>query len=250
MKQLLEDNEMSKAVKLDHEFDKDRFATLLERACGSRRKKDFADDAGLSRAYLIKHMNKNLASPPTPASLKKIADASQNGVMFADLLDAAGYNPDRFLEKREDQLTSGSDDFLFRARAVILFKIYKRGLVNKGISDSNNYAEDELQFSIDDPKIKYWKFTFLNEDMWCKTENEARLMILSFYEKMLSMPAESKMSFVTDSEEIFEQLMEIKVPAIAIYVSIMLLEKYTMKVLKEEYIESNVDDYDGVPSLL
>ena len=43
---------MSRAVPLDHAFDKVKFAELLKRAQGDRQQNTFADDIGMSKTYL------------------------------------------------------------------------------------------------------------------------------------------------------------------------------------------------------
>ena len=78
---------MSKAVKADHEFDIERYAGLLLKAKGERTQAKFAEEAGLSIAYISKHLNKRIDKAPIPSTLKKIAAVASNDVTYEELLD-------------------------------------------------------------------------------------------------------------------------------------------------------------------
>ena len=87
---------MSKAVNIDHEFNIEKYSKLLSQAQGGRTQTKFAKDCGLSVAYICKHLNKRINKPPIPSTLKKIAAVAANGITYEDLLDAAGYDGDKY----------------------------------------------------------------------------------------------------------------------------------------------------------
>ena len=56
---------MSRAVPLDHAFDKVKFAELLKRAQGDRQQNTFADDIGMSKTYLNSYLGAKNDKPLT-----------------------------------------------------------------------------------------------------------------------------------------------------------------------------------------
>ena len=62
---------MSRKVETDFEFDKDKFAKLLQKAKGELMLKSFAEKCDVSVGYMCKCFNAKLNHPLTPATLKK-----------------------------------------------------------------------------------------------------------------------------------------------------------------------------------
>ena len=83
---------MSRKVETDFEFDKDKFAKLLQKAKGELMLKSFAEKCDVSVGYMCKCFNAKLNHPLTPATLKKISIYSEEqGVSYRELLNACGY---------------------------------------------------------------------------------------------------------------------------------------------------------------
>lgn len=72
-------------------FDKIKFKELLEKARGNRTIQKYAEESGVSRAYISKYINLRLDNPPNPDVIKRLADAAYNGITYEDLMEAAGY---------------------------------------------------------------------------------------------------------------------------------------------------------------
>lgn len=92
---------MSRKVDLDHNFDKDKFSELLQRACKGRTQAEFALDCSISNSYLNRYINKKKDHPPIPSTLKKIAMNSYNNVKYSELLQAAGYEPNNYITEKD-----------------------------------------------------------------------------------------------------------------------------------------------------
>jgi hypothetical protein len=83
---------MSRHTPVDFEWNQEEYIKLLKIAQGDRQQKIFAEDAGISAAYMNKALSGKYKKPFMPALLRKIADASEGRVTYKDLLIAAGYD--------------------------------------------------------------------------------------------------------------------------------------------------------------
>lgn len=73
-------------------FNKEDFSKLLIRARGDRNNKQYAEDSGVSRAYISGYINKSIDNAPTPEIIKKLANNSDDSnISYEDLMKAAGY---------------------------------------------------------------------------------------------------------------------------------------------------------------
>ena len=86
---------MSRAVPLDHDFNKELFAELLKKAQGDRQQNTFAEDIGMSKTYLNAYLGGKKDKPLTPSTIRRIAEASGNRVSYEELLCASGYAPEK-----------------------------------------------------------------------------------------------------------------------------------------------------------
>jgi len=72
-------------------FDKERFARLLIRARGNRSINQYAMRSGVTSAHISRLSRGLLDTPPTPQTIRKLADCAHNGVTYEQLMEAAGY---------------------------------------------------------------------------------------------------------------------------------------------------------------
>jgi HTH-type transcriptional regulator, competence development regulator len=72
-------------------FNKDEFSLLLTKARGDRTNKGYAEESGVSRAYVSGFINKSIENPPAPDVIKRLADVAQNDITYEQLMIAAGY---------------------------------------------------------------------------------------------------------------------------------------------------------------
>ena len=87
---------MRRNVDPDYEFDKDRFAEVLKAAIGDRSYSAFGKEADISFGYISKYINKKCDVSPTVQTLKKMAKVAK--VTYAELLEAAGYDSNKYEE--------------------------------------------------------------------------------------------------------------------------------------------------------
>ncbi|WP_171804985.1 helix-turn-helix domain-containing protein [Mahella australiensis] len=73
------------------EFDKEKFAELLNTAKGNRSIRKYADDSGISPAHISRLLRKITKVSPEPDTIRKLAEAAYNNVTYEDFMIAAGY---------------------------------------------------------------------------------------------------------------------------------------------------------------
>ncbi len=248
---------MSKAVSTDHDFDQKFFAELLKKAQGGRSQTDFAKDCGLSVAYICKHLNQNIKTPPIPSTIKKIAAVAANGISYEDLLDAAGYDASKYAIKTPaittEQSVNTTNQLQFKKLgiATITGELSHHNLKwsLNGTTD-NSVKRYDLDVELSGNKLTHWYFNFFtSEPQDTKNENSVFLnRIYTYYGKAVMMPAgiTTKYSFVTNSQTIYNVLKSNAPTALAMYVSIILIDTTSLSVIKEEYVKTafsdNMDD--------
>lgn len=245
---------MSKAVSADREFNIEKYATLLEKAKGGRTQTEFAKDCGLSTAYICKHLNRRIDKAPIPSTLKKIAAAAANGISYEDLLDAAGYDVSKYSIKGDSVSDPDRNsrnwglEFEKLAMATITSALSKSNMkwTLNGASDSNNISRYDLDVEIIDKKITHWYFNFttVNGEEWRIDKNSLLNRMYQYYGKLVLMPAgiNIKYSFVTDSQTVYDMLKANTPTAIAMYISLILIDTSTLSVIKEEYVKTAFSD--------
>jgi SOS regulatory protein LexA len=100
------------------EFDKKEFGRLLDLAKGARSINNFAARSGVDSAHISRLIRGIVENPPTPQTIKKIADQAHNDVQYKDLMIAAGhFDPEEANYHENKELT----DFVKR---VVLKSVY------------------------------------------------------------------------------------------------------------------------------
>lgn len=248
---------MSKAVKADHEFSVDKYADLLAKAQGERSQTDFAKDCGLSVAYICKHLNRRIDKAPIPSTLKKIAACAANGVTYADLLDAAGYNPVQYtsISNRYDPVRN--HEFEKLAVAAITSRLSETDI--KWYINGKPEKNFDMVIELNGNKISRWYFNFISNPAFQlaslpELKNNFFERIYGYYGRFVLSSADtySKYSFVTASADVFD-LIKSRIPKIlAAYVSVILIDMTSISVIKEEEIPSalaGMEEKSGLPLL-
>lgn len=245
----MEDGEdMSKAVNTDHAFNIERYAELLAKAQGGRTQTAFAKDCGLSTAYICKHLNRRIDKAPIPSTLKKIAAAAANGISYEDLLDAAGYDVTKYSSigdadsAHNKNRLAGGLEFEKLATATITSALSKTNLKwsLKGASDTA--ARYDLDVELIGKKVTNWYFHFAtvnDEDPGIDKDSFLNRMF-QYYGRIVLMPAGTNImySIVTDSRTVYDTLKANAPSALAMYMSLILIDTSTLSVIKEEYVET------------
>lgn len=251
---------MSKAVNADHKFNIERYAELLAKAQGGRTQTEFAKDCGLSTAYICKHLNRRIDKAPIPSTIKKIAAVAANGVSYEDLLDAAGYDVSKYSilgnsDSKTDKNSRNWDlEFEKLATATITSALSKSNLKWSVKGASNNATRYDLDVEIIGEKITHWYFNFttMNEKERRNDKNSLMYRMFQYYGRLALIPAgiNIKYSFVTDSQTVYDMLKANTPTALAMYISLILIDTSTLSVIKEEYVKTAFSDkLDDIVSL-
>ncbi len=208
----------------DYPFDKDKFRAVLIKARGDISQAKFSEDCSLSYAYLNKYTNGRFDEAPTIQTLKKIAAATKN-VSFEELLEAAGYDPSKHKVGRSDKdaiKDYTASVFLSMANSPYDWKI-ESGSIKEG---------EPFEVLIETQDIKKWFFIpVLDEEL---TKDSVQEMLLS---QSKFVPG-SKVSFITDREEIFESLKKMEFPLLSLYVSAIKVKD--REIVEEEQIVTSL----------
>lgn len=191
----------------DYPFDKERFKDVIIKARGERSQAEFAQDCALSYAYLNKYANGKRTDAPTIKTIKKIALATKT-VSYEELLTAAGYDA----EKYKDDRPVGT------ARKDLLYPVFL-GMANSDMDwriESKGYKDKEpFEIVIERSDVNKWFFVPVTKADITKEEIQDILM------KQPSFIPGSKISFITDDEEIFNRLKTIEFPLLAVGLSVV-----------------------------
>lgn len=235
---------MSKAVSLDHEFNIDLYCELLNKAKGGRSQTEFAKDCGLSVAYICKHLNKTIKTPPIPSTLVKIAAVAANGVTYEDLLEAAGYD---------------SKNHVFRKDIGQLFEKQATMIITSSLSSSNydwtirggydlNY---DLNVEIAKPTNTHWYFNFIKK-FQPFNKHYASGQLDHIYGELVRLPICNNIlySVVTNSSEFYDFIVNNPPTSLAIPFSVILIDTKNLEVIKQEYVKTAATtDLNSLPSV-
>lgn len=242
---------MSKAVKLDHEFDIDKYTELLIKAQGGRSQTEFANDCGLSVAYICKYINKKFDKAPIPSTIKKIAACAAGGVSYSELLEAAGYDSSKF-----------STDELSETPSAVIMEFEKLAMAT--ITSALSHTEFEwsslqrhsdinydFAISITGGTISNWVFEFIHESAIMIPTKALPNRVISYYGKLAIENHEprTKFSFITDSEDTFNNLKTFNPYMLSMYVSVILIDINSMSIIKEEYLNSSLNLHTNMSTI-
>lgn len=241
---------MSKAVKLDHEFDIDKFTELLISAQGGRSQTKFANDCNLSVAYMCKILNKKFDKAPTPATIEKIAANAANDVTLEDLLNAAGYDPQKYSVFSPIALTE-QNEYKKLAMTTIISSLSKEKI--EWTITAQHQTNCDLCIQIKNNDISEWYFEFIYDPMFFSSklsETDIAKQLYMYYAAILMDfdKPKCKYSFVTNSEVAFKKLIQFHPYMLAMYVSIILIDTSTLTIIEEKDLKTAINT-DGESNL-
>ncbi len=226
---------MKRSVEPDFDFDKSRFGDLLKDAVGSRTISQFGKDADLSFSYLSKYMNKREDKTPTIQTIRKIASASE-GPSFEELLQVAGYDPEKY------SCDEGVDGSVWTLLKSVVPSLYQAPFDWKLYSPRNG-ADGLFKTSVEDAPFKDWYFIPVLKDSVSKED----VMELLGDTRIEVIGADSKVTFVTSKNRVYEQLTKIELPLISLRLSVALANNTSGTIDYERYMKTAVqlmdDDY-------
>ena len=251
---------MRKAIILDHEFDKERFAELLRTAQGDRQQKVFAEDIGMSKSYLNCYLGCKIARPLTPSTLHKIAFASENRVSIEDLLRASGYDPSKYISEKsaptdiQPKIDQGQTfEMLANATITNAFLQTEYSWLINGNDKHSSFCD--LDIELKNSEFTHWYFNFLlsKSGNIPKLPNSQDKRIFEYYSRLLFKPPVpyTMYSFVTNSQEVFDSIKDNPPAALSLFMSVMLIDISTLTIVDEEIIRTALtpDSKTKIPRL-
>ncbi len=209
----------------DYPFDKDKFSNVLKRARGERNQKEFCRDSGLSYAYMNRYANGKTSDAPTIQTLKKIAFATKT-VTYEELLSAAGYDPEKY--KHDKPRGSARKDFLYPIFLGIANSEYDWKIEKSGYEDGKPF-----EILIENDEVSRWYFIPVMKERIEEADITADLF------QTLGIPANSKVSFITDDEQVFNDIKTLEFPLLSLYLSV--IKVYGSVIEEEVEIKTAVD---------
>ena len=220
---------MRRNVDPDYEFDKDRFAEVLKAAIGDRTYSAFGKEADISFGYISKYINKKCDVSPTVQTLKKMAKVAK--VTYAELLEAAGYDSNKY---EEDDISATMVNNDWSPMNTLLPTLCRTGFKWQFVSDGT--AGAPLSAKIEGAPFDAWYFIPVTKDNVTK---EDILGILGSKEAEVISP-ESKVTFLTASKEVYNQMKDIELSLISLRVSVSLVNSIDGLICEEQYLKTAV----------
>lgn len=238
---------MSKAVKTDHEFNKELFSSLLRKAIAGTTQTNFAKQCGLSTAYICKQCTGNLNNPPMPSTIRAIATNARNGVTYAALLEAAGYDSKKYLDaaipnsfiKEDNRLQDAN--FRDLAEGIITRSMLRKHLVISG-NTSEQHSFFDLKVDITNSPVEQWYFKFIHSISDVTTDNNAlknRLYAYYGYLSTMLVTPTTYVSYVTDSVDVYNFYVQNPPILLGATVSSILIDPVSFTICKEEYLQTS-----------
>lgn len=245
---------MSKKVKTEHYFNRQQLSDLLVLAQGVRTRTQFAKDCGISLPHLSNCINGRITTPPIPSTLKKIADCAANQVSFAELLDAAGYNVAAYIHDPSRKLLSSNikltqDEFKRIGLGIITVALAHSAYEWTAIAKKTPGTDLSVEVKGENPI--QWSFQFLT-NVPPPNPRKAEFDRLWAYYARLALTSTGKRfmhSFVTESPELFDLLVENPPIALAMYVSVVLIDTTTLSIIKTTNLKTSFPEDPSLPAL-
>ncbi len=208
----------------DYPFDKEAFRAVIIKARGSKSQAEFCDDCSLSYAYINKYTNGKLDIAPTIQTLKKIA-VGTNNVTYEELLTAAGYDAEKYKYDRP----SGAErrDLIYPVFSGISNSPYDWKIESSGIKEG-----EPFEILIERQDVNRWFFVPVYKSDVTKEE------ILNAVVSQPKFIPGSKLSFVTDNEDVFDKLRKMELPLLSLCISVIMVKG--RDILAEERIVTSV----------
>lgn len=228
---------MRRNVDPDYEFDKDRFAEVLKAAIGDRSYSAFGKEADISFGYISKYINKKSDVSPTVQTLKKMAKVAK--VTYAELLEAAGYDSNKY---EEDDISATMVNSEWSPMNTLLPTLCRTGFKWQFVSDGT--AGAPLCAKIEGAPFESWYFIPVTKENVTK---EDILAILGSKEAEV-ISSDAKVTFLTANTNVYNQMKDIELNLISLRISVALVNKNDGLIGEESHLKTSVEltDIDRV----
>lgn len=228
---------MRRSVNPDFDFDKEKYAEVLRRAIGDRSIATFSKDVGISTGYVSRYLNLKCDVTPTIATIKKIANATKM-VNYAELLEAAGYDSEKYLVYEEDdkELFGEGNPSGFMSYFTSVFSAVTKADFNWKFSSVANEGKEPFSLQIEGAPFGMWYFVPVN-----KAEITKEDIITALSGAELAIAPGNKVSFMTSSSRIFKTLKEMEFGLISLYISVIFVDSEKGIIKGEEYLSTAIE---------
>lgn len=229
---------MKRNIDPDFEFDKEYFAEVLKTAIGNRSIAEFARVAEVSTGYLSRYVNQKVDVAPTLMTMKKLGKAS-NGVTYLELLEAAGYDTEKYDDETTEQIALASPDWSpMNALLPALCRTnFRWQFVNPIMSGS---VGGPISAKVEDAPFDMWYFIPVTKDAVTKEDISS---ILASERAEVIKPG-SKVTFLTALKEVFEDISEMVLNLISLRISVALINVNEGLVCEEKYVNTAIEVMD------
>ena len=229
---------MKLSVVPTEKFNKEKFATLLQKARGNIKKVEFARNCGVSLSTMSNYLNQKNEKAPSLSIIRKITDyTSQFGLKYEDLAQAAGYAPkDIGIDKTN--LDKRYEKYIEQVKTTIIYALSRTSLSWNQLSNTNEL----LKISINSSTISEWNFCLFPPISGPCLAGPI-VIPSSFYGSIIGHPMKknAKISIVTDNAMVYKQLIEYNPYMLALYVSIILVDLKNISIIEEKYVKTYFD---------
>lgn len=224
-------------TKTDHEINNELFAELTKKAQGSLSQRAFAAKCQISITHLSRCQNGTLDNAPTISFIAKIARCADPSVSFEELLEAAGYDSNKYkdiplTEPHTFAVASHGEDKsetfgIAEYWGIIFSSLYTMPFISwrPGTSPvpNNNLL---IQIENKDFYFNKWLFILVPPSV---LNLDQLMQLLPYIEK------KTKVSFITANENTFNRIKSYNKCRVN-RASAILIDSFAKAILKEEYI--------------
>ena len=235
------------STKTDHAPDMEKFINLVVKAVGNERQNAFAKKSNLSPSHLNHLLRGTSFSSPSPDTIKKIAHASEGRVSLSDMLEAAGYDQDKY----------GDTPHIFTEPQMeaMYMSIITDALNATGIEHSLKKTAQNEPFDFiasldgDSSDIKAWYFE-------CVSGTGGNPLRHTVNEKLRHMffsgnaVRDTKVSIIVDNETLHQAFLECDFGLLETHASIILVDINKMLLVEETPLHTALPLSGEIPKLI
>lgn len=227
------------------QFNKEKFAVLLDRAKGDRSINNFANETGVSAAHISRFLRQMIASPPTPETISKFAAKAHNEVTYQDLMVAAGHlaRRDDVDENRDNGIERDSpmnfrrqmDELEKKFIQVILADLYESPYKWSVEKTEEKYRSPDMILNIDHDGYNRW---YLDFKPHFPGRRHPSFHPFHLYGRiaMQELLETDKLTIVVNDEKDFNMIMKRPPLSLRVNLYVMLIDLEWGKILKEEML--------------
>ena len=236
---------MSREVKRDHVSNPELFRQLLADAIGGESDAKFAKAAGISKFYLCRIRSASSGAMPAPKTILKIASVAHNGIRAEQLLDAAGYNPQKHMGNNSSLSGSQKEALCASVLRQALDASGKKYEMVAQPRPSVSYRAFDYQIIAKEAPSHSGRW-FL-EYISLPEPEDYQSVLSRLCAALLSggLSRNDKISIILDSESLFDRLAHQSFDLLAVRFSLILLDLDTLSVVQELDMRTAITTEDG-----